>query len=68
MKKIALFLISLYQAIPLRSHFSCVFIPRCSDYTKDSIEKYGFLKGSYLGIKRIFRCHPVQKNKFDPIP
>ena len=46
---------------------SCVFIPTCSEYTKEAIEKYGTRKGIFLGIKRIARCHPWQKNRFDPV-
>ena len=45
----------------------CVFYPTCSEYTKEAIQKYGVLKGFWLGVKRIFRCHPWQKNHFDPL-
>jgi putative membrane protein insertion efficiency factor len=44
---------------------SCVFYPSCSEYTKQAIEKYGVLKGTYLGLNRILRCHPWQKNHID---
>jgi putative membrane protein insertion efficiency factor len=60
-------LINLYQAIPTHVHNSCVFFPTCSEYTKQSIIKYGILKGIFLGIRRILRCHPWQKDHFDPI-
>ncbi len=43
----------------------CVFIPTCSEYTKEAINKYGARKGIYLGIKRILRCHPWQKEHID---
>jgi putative membrane protein insertion efficiency factor len=46
----------------------CVFYPTCSEYTKQAIEKYGVSKGIYLGLRRILRCHPWQKNHLDPIP
>jgi len=46
----------------------CAFYPTCSEYAISSISKYGSLKGSYLGVKRILRCHPWQKNNIDPIP
>lgn len=46
---------------------SCVFYPTCSEYTKEAIEKYGSIKGVFLGIKRILKCHPWQKNHFDPV-
>lgn len=44
---------------------SCVFYPTCSEYTKQVIDKYGAAKGIYLGMKRILRCHPWQKNHID---
>ncbi|MCC7160548.1 membrane protein insertion efficiency factor YidD [Candidatus Nomurabacteria bacterium] len=46
----------------------CVFYPTCSEYTKQAIYKYGSIKGSYLGLLRILRCHPWQKNHMDPVP
>ena len=46
---------------------SCVFYPSCSEYAKEAILKYGAMKGIYLGILRIFRCHPWQKNTIDPL-
>ena len=67
MKKILIGLINLYQKIPLRSHSSCVFIPTCSEYTKEAVIKYGVIIGVYKGIKRISRCHPWQKNHYDPL-
>lgn len=65
MKKMSIFLINLYQNTPLHSHSMCRFIPTCSEYTKIKIEEYGFIKGSYLGIKRILRCHPFGKSGID---
>ena len=44
-----------------------MFYPTCSAYTKEAIIKYGAWKGSYLGLSRILRCHPWQKNYFDPV-
>jgi hypothetical protein len=60
-------IIELYQKIPTRSHYSCCFIPTCSEYTKEALIKYGTIKGLYLGFLRILRCHPFQKNKYDPL-
>lgn len=45
----------------------CVFYPTCSDYTIQSIEKYGSIKGLYKGIKRVTRCTPWQKSHMDPV-
>lgn len=48
---------------------TCVFEPTCSAYAITAMEAHGFLKGSFLAIKRIGRCHPWQKNKgWDPVP
>lgn len=67
MRKFFIKIINIYQKIPLKSHSSCVFIPTCSDYTKEAIIKYGSICGIFLGIKRVFRCHPWQKSKYDPL-
>lgn len=67
MAKFLIWLINLYQKIPLKAHYSCVFIPTCSEYTKQSIEKYGAFLGLWKGLKRIIRCHPWQKKHFDPV-
>mgnify|MGYP001568095001 CR=1 FL=1 len=67
MKKFLLGLIVGYQQNYPLSGKRCVFIPSCSEYTYDAIEKYGPRKGVWLGMKRIFRCHPFQKNRIDPL-
>ncbi len=78
MRKIFVKFISFYQKIlsPLKvflkhlgflGNNTCVFYPTCSDYTKEAIEKYGLLKGLFLGFLRILRCHPWQKNHIDPL-
>ncbi len=57
-KKIGIFLIKIYQIL-LRPLFpsSCRFHPTCSVYTLQAIDKYGLFKGTWLGVKRISRCH-----------
>ena len=69
MKKIALGLIRLYQ-LTLSQAFpsTCRFMPTCSQYTYESIVKYGFFRGVWLGIKRISRCHPFHPGGYDPVP
>ena len=47
---------------------SCRFTPTCSQYGIDAITKYGFLKGSFLTIKRILSCHPWGGHGYDPVP
>jgi uncharacterized protein len=47
---------------------SCRFTPSCSHYGYDAVEKFGFLKGGWLAIKRIGRCHPFNPGGYDPVP
>jgi putative membrane protein insertion efficiency factor len=46
---------------------SCRFTPSCSQYTLEAIEKYGLLKGGFMGAGRLLRCHPFSKGGFDPV-
>ena len=68
MKNILLFLISIYQKISRLTPAVCRFYPTCSEYTKQAILKYGVLKGCWLGVKRICRCHPYNDGGYDPVP
>ena len=64
-----LFTIKIYQKL-ISPFFpsSCRFQPTCSHYTKDALLSHGIAKGSYLGIKRILRCHPWGGSGYDPVP
>ena len=70
MKKVFLALIRFYQrhispGLPPR----CRFIPTCSQYAVEAIEKYGALKGGWLALRRFLRCHPFYNGNFyDPVP
>ncbi|MGB9835280.1 MAG: membrane protein insertion efficiency factor YidD [Candidatus Saccharicenans sp.] len=69
MKYIFLGLIKIYQWLisPLLGH-NCRYYPTCSEYTYQAIKKYGLIRGSYLGGKRILRCHPFHEGGIDPVP
>lgn len=62
-------LIRFYQyAISPMTHASCRYTPTCSQYAVEAIKKYGPIKGSWLSIKRIARCHPWGGHGYDPVP
>jgi putative membrane protein insertion efficiency factor len=67
MKKILIALIQFYRKYlsPLKRQPTCRFIPTCSQYALEAIEKYGAAKGSWLAIKRILRCHPFHTGEHD---
>ena len=68
MKKILIKLINFYQkSISPWFGPKCKFEPTCSEYTKQAIEKYGAIKGTIIGIKRILRCNPFSKGGYDPL-
>ena len=68
MKYFLVGMIKIYQLMPLHSHSLCRFQPTCSNYMIEAIRKYGSIKGVWLGIKRILRCHPKGKSGYDPVP
>jgi len=65
-----LLLIRFYQVAisPIKGPPSCRFYPTCSAYAYEAIKKYGPLKGGWLALKRIGRCHPFNPGGYDPVP
>ncbi len=69
LKKFILYSIRTYQKYisPLK-RTKCPYIPSCSEYGYQAVEKYGALKGSFLAMYRILRCNPFSKGGYDPVP
>lgn len=72
MKYVLMALIRFYRRAvsPLRSP-CCRFIPTCSEYALEAVEKYGAFKGGWLALRRLLRCHPFHRQRsveYDPVP
>jgi putative membrane protein insertion efficiency factor len=68
-KFLLLRLIRVYQhAISPVAGFHCRFYPSCSAYAHEAINRYGCMKGSFLAVKRILKCHPFHPGGVDPVP
>lgn len=69
MKNVLIAGIKLYQKyISPMKRTRCPYIPTCSQYGLEAIQKYGAVKGSFLAVWRILRCNPFSKGGFDPVP
>ena len=69
LRKLALLFVRFYQLAirPLLPN-ACRYTPSCSEYATEAIQKYGGIKGSWLGLKRILRCHPWGGHGYYPVP
>lgn len=69
-KRLLIKIIRLYRKYisPLKGRPTCIYYPTCSKYALEALEKYGAVKGTYLAIRRILRCHPFAKGGYDPVP
>lgn len=68
MKYLAVTLIRFYQTtISEVTPHSCRFLPTCSQYTAEAIERYGLWRGVWLGVKRLARCNPFSRGGYDPV-
>lgn len=69
MKKIVIKLIVFYQKYlsPIKKP-CCRFVPTCSHYALEAVERFGAAKGLWLSLKRIIRCNPFCKGGYDPVP
>ena len=68
MRGLLIWLLRLYKAgvSPLLPP-SCRFVPTCSEYALEAVQKYGALRGSWMGLRRLLRCHPFNPGGFDPV-
>ncbi|MFE8698159.1 membrane protein insertion efficiency factor YidD [Cytobacillus sp. FJAT-53684] len=69
LKKIMIGFIRFYQIVisPLKPP-TCRFYPTCSHYGLESVKRFGAIKGGWLAVKRILKCHPFHPGGFDPVP
>lgn len=68
-KRALLWLVRFYRGAISPAHPPCCrYIPTCSQYALEAIEKYGAIKGGYLALRRVLRCNPLHKGGYDPVP
>ena len=70
MKRMLMSLVRFYQKwiSPLKPSGTCKYIPTCSQYALEALERHGALKGSILAIWRVLRCNPFSEGGYDPVP
>ncbi|MCI9558968.1 membrane protein insertion efficiency factor YidD [Clostridiaceae bacterium] len=69
-KRCLILLVRGYQIFlsPLKMRTHCIYTPTCSQYAIEALEKYGVIKGLWLSVRRILRCHPWAEGGYDPVP
>jgi uncharacterized protein len=67
-RQIVLMLIRAYQRLSRLTPPNCIYTPTCSQYGYEAIARYGVIKGGWLTVKRISRCHPWAQGGSDPVP
>lgn len=69
-KRFLILLVKFYRKFisPLKRRPTCIYTPTCSEYALQALQKYGAVKGTYLAVKRILRCHPFHDGGYDPVP
>jgi uncharacterized protein len=67
-QRLALRLIAFYQGIRAGKPSPCRFVPTCSAYAAEAVERHGVVRGAWLALHRIARCHPWGGHGLDPVP
>ncbi|MPZ72876.1 MAG: membrane protein insertion efficiency factor YidD [Nitriliruptorales bacterium] len=68
MKTLLTAFVRLYRLIPRRGPSPCRFMPSCSTYALEALERHGAARGSWLAVRRLLRCHPFHAGGYDPVP
>lgn len=67
-QRVVMLVIRIYQLLASPFPSPCGYYPTCSSYALEAVSKHGVIKGCWLGLKRILRCHPFHPGGFDPVP